>query len=283
MLKPVIGAQSAAISTTIRAPKLIGSKGDGVVPADFELQLKVWKDLAVSKQMLMRTAAEALNLDPNCDQDELKQALEVALKKVKESDGAVVMARTEARQAIAEVEKKLQLSQRAQALAEAEMAKMRDTHEKAAPALAAERAAYAKEVQQLKNQIAEKDKAVKAINVALADTPENVVKKLKTLKKEKQDESDLRKQIETSFNTVRKEKQDQDKELTELKELKENALKLVTSHRELHEVTTQIHAQLKPLVKDDELPALPDLDTKTLEAISPTDKDEKKDGKAKKK
>lgn len=283
MLKPVIGAQSAAISTTIRAPKLIGSKGDGVVPADFELQLKVWKDLAVSKQMLMRTAAEALNLDPNCDQDELKQALEVALKKVKESDGAVVMARTEARQAIAEVEKKLTLSQRAQSLAEAEMAKMRETYEKAAPALAAERAANAKEVQQLKNQIAEKDKAVKAINVALADTPENVVKKLKTLKKEKQDESDLRKQIETSFNTVRKEKQDQDKELTELKELKENALKLVTSHRELYEVTTQIHAQLKPLVKDDELPALPDLDTKTLEAISPTDKDEKKDGKAKKK
>jgi colicin import membrane protein len=253
-----------------------------VVPADFELQLKVWKDLAVSKQLLMRSAAEALNLDPNCDQDELKQALEIALKKVKESDNAVVIARNEARTTIAEIERKLTAAQRAQMLAETEMNKMREVTEKAAPALAAERAANAKEVQNLKSQIAEKDKAIKAINVALADTPDNVVKKLKQLKKEKQDEADLRKQIEAQFNTVRKEKQDQDKELTELKELKENALKLATAHRELHDTASKLHTQLKPLVKDDsELPVLPELDFKTLEAISPTDKDEKKNGKKK--
>ena len=44
--------------------------------AQLELQLKVWKDLAISKQVLMRTAAIALKLDPDCSQDVLKEALE---------------------------------------------------------------------------------------------------------------------------------------------------------------------------------------------------------------
>jgi colicin import membrane protein len=265
-------------------PDFLTDKGDGVVPADFELQLKVWKDLAVSKQMMMRTAAEALNLDPNCDQDELKQALDAAIKKVKEADASVVASREQARQSILEIEKKLTASQRAQAQAEAAAAEIIAKQERVAPQMAAERAAVAKEIQQLKAQIAEKDKALKAINTALADTPDNVVKKLKALKKEKQDESDTRKQIETSFNALRKEKQDQDKELTELREIRDNSVKLVTQHRELHELSTKLHAQLKPLVKDEsELPALTELDTKTLEAISPSDKDDKKNDKNKKK
>ena len=61
-----------------------------VEQAQLELQLKVWKELAISKQMLMRTAAEALKLDPNCSQEELKAALEAALKKVAEADASVV-------------------------------------------------------------------------------------------------------------------------------------------------------------------------------------------------
>ena len=260
------------------------NKGEGVVQADFELQLKVWKDLAISKQMMMRSAAEALNLDPNCDQEELKQALDAAIKKVKEADASVVATRDQARQSILEIEKKLTLSQRAQAQAEATAAEIIAKQERVAPQMAAERAAVAKEIQQLKAQIAEKDKAIKAINTALADTPENVVKKLKALKKEKQDEADARQKIEASFASVRKEKQDQDKELTELKELRDNAVKLVTQHRELHELASKLHTQLKPLVKEEaELPELTLLDTKTLEAISPTDKDEKKNDKNKKK
>ena len=41
-----------------------------------DLQLKVWKELAISKQILMRAATEALKLDPECTQEELKDALE---------------------------------------------------------------------------------------------------------------------------------------------------------------------------------------------------------------
>lgn len=248
-----------------------------------DLQLKVWKELALSKQMLMRTAAEALDLDPNCDQDQLKAALDRAIQRAKDAEASVVAAKQQAQQTIAEMDKRLSAALRMQATAEATAAEIVAKQERVAPQMAAERAAVAKEIQQLKAQVADKDKALKAINTALADTPDNVVKKLKTLKKEKQDESDLRKQIETSFNAVRKEKQDQDKELTELKELKDNALKLVPQHRELYELAGKLHAQLKPLVKEEELTALTDLDTKLLEAIAPSDKDEKKDAKAKKK
>jgi len=63
-------------------------------PAQFELQLKVWKELAISKQVMMRTAAEALKLDPECTPEELKQALDGALKKVAAADASVVAAKS---------------------------------------------------------------------------------------------------------------------------------------------------------------------------------------------
>jgi chromosome segregation ATPase len=245
--------------------------------SQLDLQLKVWKELALSKQMLMRTAAEALDLDPNCDQDQLKAALDRAIQRAKDAEASVVTAKQQAQQSIAEIDRKLTAAVRAQAAAEATAADIIAKQERVAPQMAAERAAVAKEIQQLKAQVADKDKALKAINTALADTPENVVKKLKALKKEKQDEADLRKQIEASFNTVRKEKQDQDKELTELRELRDNSVKLVAQHRDLYEVSTKLQGQLKPLLNDDaELLALPEFDTRLLEAIVPTDKDDKK-------
>jgi chromosome segregation ATPase len=236
--------------------------------AQLEIQLKVWKELAISKQMLMRTAAEALGLDANCDQDELKTALDAALQKVKDADASVVIAKQQAQLSINEMEKKLLAAQRAQSVAETETVGIRAAQEKAAPQLAAERAAAAKEIQQLKNAVTEKEKAIKAINTALADTPDNVVKKMKSLKKEKQDEADARRQLEISFGTLRKEKQEQDKEL---RELHDNATKLGTLYSELHALTAKLHEQLKPLVSDAaQLPTLPELDDKLVEAIEQT-------------
>jgi len=236
--------------------------------SQLELQLKVWKELAINKQMLMRTAAEALGLDANCNQDELKSALDAALQKLKDADASVVAAKHQAQLSINEMEKKLLAGQRAQHLAEIETATIRAAQEKAAPQLAAERATAAKEIQQLKNLVADKDRALKAINTALADTPDNVVKKMKSLKKEKQDEADARRQLEISFGTLRKEKQEQDKELSELHE---NATKLGTVYSELHGFVTKLHEQLKPLVADaSEVPTLPELDSKLLESIEQT-------------
>ena len=81
------------------------------------MQLKVWKELAISKQVLMRTAADALKLDPDCAPEELKQALESALKKIAEADASVVSAQAQAKTAIASTEKKLAASVHAQAVA----------------------------------------------------------------------------------------------------------------------------------------------------------------------
>lgn len=229
-----------------------------------EIQLKVWKELAISKQILMRGAAEALKLDPECSQDELKIALEETLRKIGKAEAEVVAAREQARASVAEMEKTLTLNQRARTAAEAAVAELQTAQERAAREMAIERAAAVQEVQKLKDRIAEKDKALKAINTALADTPENVLKKMNVLKKQKQDEADARRDIEAALGTARKEKQQQDKLLAGLKD---NSGKLLKQHRDLHELSLKLHEQLKTAAKDAEAPAVPDLDTALLESI----------------
>jgi chromosome segregation ATPase len=260
-------------------------KGTNVHQVQHDLQLKVWKELAISKQVLMRTAAEALKLDPDCAAEDLKLALESALKKVAEADANVVKAQEQARAAVAEMEKKLADSLKAQAAAEAASALIRAAQEKAAPQLEVERATAAKEIQKLKDGLSEKEKTLKAINTALNDTPESIVKKMKALKKERQDEADSRREIEASLNIVRKEKREQDQLFTGLKE---SSAKLITVYRGLHAVGVTLHEQLQPLLaKGAELAALPELDTETIESIEnpgakDKDKDKDKDDKGKK-
>jgi chromosome segregation ATPase len=244
-----------------------------VEQAQLELQLKVWKELAISKQMLMRSATDALKLDPNCSQDELKVALDAVIKKIAEADSSVAVARQEAKLAIAEMEKKLQVAEKARTAAEATAEEVRLAHENASKQMEIERANFTKEMQQMKSFVAEKDKAVKAINAALADTPENVVKKLKALRKEKQDEADGRRQAEATMGTLRKEKQQADEQLSKANE--KNA-KLVTAYTDTHQLASKLHEQLKPLLKDEaELPALPELDKSLTEEV----KDEPTKGK----
>jgi colicin import membrane protein len=262
-------ASTTAFWNTIRAPKFVTRQGFNVEQAQLELQLKVWKELAISKQVLMRSATDALKLDPNCTQDELKQALDAALKKVAEADSSVVIAREQAKQAVSEMEKKLTLSVQAHTAAEATIVELRTTQENITKQASADRVAFAKEVQALKDRVAEKDKAIKAINTALADTPENVIKKMKTLKKEKQDEADARRQVEGTFNNLRKEKQELEQQLAEVKD---KSTKLATQYRDTHALSVTLHEKLKPLIADaKELPALPELDEKLLEDGKPAD------------
>ena len=156
---------------------------------DQDLQLKVWKDLAISKQVLMRGATDALGLDPDCSADELKKALDASIKKGIEADINVTKAREQADHAIAVMEKKVAASEKAQANAEATKADTLAAKEKSEQDMAVERAAHIKEMKKIKDQVTAKDNQIKAINKALADTPENVVKKLKTLKKQKDEAS----------------------------------------------------------------------------------------------
>jgi chromosome segregation ATPase len=242
-----------------------------VSQAQQDLQLKVWKDLAISKQMLMRAATDALKLDPECTQEELKEALEGALQKVARADTDLFNAREEAKAAIAALEKKLAATEKELAVALKAAAEAKAAHEGAVQQVANQRSAATTELQKVKDQLAERDKALKAINKALADTPENVLKKMNALKKQKQEEADARRTVESALNSLRAEKRTQDQKMTDVQRSGET---LVGRYRDLHELSLKLHEHLAPLVADAKsLPVVPALDTELLESIEqPADK-----------
>jgi chromosome segregation ATPase len=252
---------------------------ENVTQAQQDLQLKVWKELAISKQVLMRAATDALKLDPDCTQDELKEALEGALKKVAQADTDLFNAREEAKVAIGALEKKLAASEESLAVAQQAAAEAKAALEEAVQQMANQRAAAARELQKAKDNLAERDKALKAINTALADTPENTLKKLNALKKQKQEEADARRQVEAALNTLRTEKRQQDQKSADVLR---NGATLATRYRDLRELSLKLHEQLQALVEDAKsLPQVPELDTELLEAIEqPKDGDSKRVGRS---
>lgn len=242
-----------------------------------DLQLKVWKELAISKQILMRAATDALKLDPDCTQDELKEALEGALKKVAKADTDLFNAKEEAKAAISALEKKLADTEQALAVSQKAAAEAKAAHEAVTEQLANQRTAAATELQKVKDRVVELEKSLKSINTALADTPANVLKKMSALKKQKQEEANARRQVETALNTLRTEKRQQDQKLADLQR---NSETLVGSHRSLHALALELHQKLGPLVEDAKgLPEVPALDEKLLEAIEKPEKPA--DGKSK--
>ncbi len=233
--------------------------------AQQDIQLKVWKELAISKQMLMRAATDALKLDPDCTQEELKEALEGALKKIAQADTDLFNAKEEAKAAITALEKKVAATEERLAIAQKAATEAQAAHEDAVQQIANQRAAAARELQKVKDRLAERDKSLKAINTALADTPENLLKKMNTLKKQKQEEADARRQVESALNTLRTEKRQQDQRSADVLR---NGATLVSRYRDLRELSLKLHEQLQPLVEDvKSLPEIPDLDTDLLEAI----------------
>jgi chromosome segregation ATPase len=232
------------------------------------LQLRVWKELAISKQMLMRAATDALKLDPDCTQEELKLALELAVKRASQADVAVATAQEQAKAAVAAVERKLADAERAQKTAEARMAEALANHKKLDEQVAEMRARNAEVANEFKVRFAEKERELKAITAALSDSPENVLKKLKTLTKEKRDEADARKQAEETANTLLKDKKKLEQTVKEMQTAQDNAVKLAGAHRELHTLCGTLRDQLVPLAADAKsIPAVPALDTALLEGI----------------
>jgi colicin import membrane protein len=236
-----------------------------VSQAQQDLQLKVWKELAISKQVLMRAATDALKLDPECTQEELKEALEGALKKVAKADSDLFNAKEEAKVVITALEKKVAASEELLAMAQKTAGEAKAAHEDAVQQIANQRAAAARELQKVKDRLAEREKALKAINTALADTPENLLKKMNTLKKQKQEEADARRQVESALNALRTEKRQQDQKSADVLR---NGATLVSRYRDLRALSLQLHEQLQPLVEDAKsLPQIPELDAELLEAI----------------
>lgn len=233
--------------------------------AQQDIQLKLWKELAISKQILMRTATDALKLDPECTQKELKEALEATLDKMAQADTDLFNAKEAAKAAISALEKKLAASEQSLAVAQKAAAEANAAHEAAAQQFANQRAAAATDMQKLKDRLVERDKSLKAINTALADTPANVLKKMNALKKEKQQEAEARRQVEAALNALRTEKRQQDQKSADVLR---NAATLVGKYRDLHALSLKLHEQLQPLVGDaKDLPVIPELDATLLEAI----------------
>lgn len=246
--------------------------------SDLELQLKVWKELAINNQMLMQTAGKALSLKADCSSEELEEALNKAIGRAKEIELEMHRGNDKAKREIAELTDKLSKleAERKGILADkdAAIAAQQAAEEK----LALGKTANAEELKKIKAQLADKQKEIKQITKTLADTPENVVKKLKALKKEKLDEANLRKRAEEVSRTLRKDKQKVEQDLKESSERFEQAGKLVVSQRELHKFANEQYDRLVEVSKDKKaLVAVPALDEALLEAFESESKSDDED------
>ena len=188
-----------------------------------ELQLRVWKELAISKQMMMMAATDALKLDKDCTPEELKQALEATIKRSIEAELEVSNAQEQAKLAVAAVEQTLAETRKSLEAVEAALAETQASEQKLQQQIVTDRTNHGLQLKKLKDSLAEKERAIKAISKILSDTPENVAKKMKTLKKQKMDESDARKKAEAALSALRKEKQKLELSLKELQAAQEKS------------------------------------------------------------
>lgn len=252
--------------------------------AELELQLKVWKDLAVAKQVLMTTATKALGLKAECSNEELENALKNNTKRIKELETELSEAQSKAKAEIDSLNKQLLISKRqtSEALAGKEEAKA--ANEASLNRIEVAKAANLEEVKKLKQQITEKQKEIKQITKVLADTPENVVKKLKALKKEKLDEANDRKRAEETSRRLRKERQTAEQKLEDSKNALENAAKLIESYRELNKFANEQYDKLAETAKEKKsLEKVPFMDEELLDAIEAATKVDDKTKKENKK
>ena len=233
--------------------------------SDSEQQLRIWKDLAISKQMLMNEAATALKLKDDFTAEELKAAISTAVKRAREADTDMANTRKEAGEQIAEMEQTVKKTEKARKDAEAQRDEALEKQNQAEQQLSNGRKENAEALKKAKRQVEEKQKELKAINLALADTPENIVKKLKALKKQKLDENTARKQAEDANRQLKKENKTQKEELETLSTLTENSVKLLESHKNLREWGDGATEKLKEA--DITIDAMPDVDASVLANI----------------
>ena len=236
--------------------------------SDTDIQLQVWKDLAISKQILMGAATDALGLDSACTTDELRAAMNKAIKQAKDADITIVTTREQAEKEIAEMKQQVADSDQARLETEENIAQALKLRETAERQLAAGRAENTEALKKARAEITDKQNKLKAISKALADTPENVVKKLKTLKKQKLEESRLRTQTEAKLQASRKEKAKLEAEIENRKSLNEQSLPLIAQLRELHSISNKQSKKIKSLSEDKKATIkIPEFDEELLENL----------------
>lgn len=235
---------------------------------DNDIQLQVWKDLAISKQILMGAAADALGLDAECSTDELKAAMNKAILQAKNADITIIETREQTEKEISRME--AQVASSDQALNDAlELVAGAESARKAAESkLLTGRAENAEALKKVRAEVTDKQNKLKAISKALADTPENVIKKLKTLKKQKLDEAKLRTQTESKLQSIRKAKTKLEGDLENSKALVARSAPLISQLKELHAIAKKQRKKIKSLSDDKKnLIEIPKLDEELLETI----------------
>jgi len=238
------------------------------VTQDVDIQLKVWKDLAISKQILMGAATDALGLDAECSTEELKKALDEAIQRARDADINIQETRSRAEQQIAEAQQKMETAEQARKEAEDKAAAAIKAREQAEHQLAQGKEDNAAALKKARADVTDKQNQLKSISKKLADTPENVVRKLKALKKQKLDESKLRTQAESKLQKERKQAAKLEAEVESQKALLKSAAGLVEQVRKLHQVCVDAEATISGLSdkKKDQL-KVPEVDLEALETL----------------
>ena len=240
---------------------------------DVDIQLQVWKDLAISKQILMGAAADALGLDSECSTTELKAALDQAIKRARDADIKIQETLSQTESQISDYKKRTEAAEQARIEAEEKVEVAQKACEQAERQLASGKADNAEALKKARAEVTDKQNKLKAISKSLADTPENVVRKLKTLKKQKMDEAKLRGQAESRLQTMRKEKTRLEATLAEQQSNLAGAEKLLQQARAMHETCLQAAKTIKDLSdkKKDQL-KVPDFDEAEFAALEKAEK-----------
>ncbi len=244
--------------------------------AQLEIELGAWKNIAIDKQVLLSDVFNALGLNEQSSNEELKSTLKNIIDQANNAADNISKTKAElvdANVQIVELKKQVASIDTIKDQATATEAASKQAEEAAKKAeqaaeakVRASKKENAEEVKKITQQLKEKQKEIKSIHKVLADSPENVVKKLKALNREKHDESTLRKQAEADSRTLRKQVKELEKEKTDLKDTIEKGSELVTSVKELQTVANDLYTELAEKVEDkDAITKVPDIDSALLE------------------
>ncbi len=214
------------------------------------IDIDVWKEIAISKQMLIRTATDALGLDPECSEQEFKAALEASLKEIAEADVKVAKAKVAIQATIDDLTERLEKSEKSLKSTNDMLTSASAEIEKLKSVIEADRKLAENDAKKLKDQVDEKSKALKAINTLLGDTPQNVAKKIKTLNKKKHEDTTAKKRIDDELKNVRKERTEKIKK-AEAKEAQ--AKTILNGYKALQTYCDEQYDKLKELMEDDKM------------------------------
>ncbi len=248
--------------------------------AQLEIELGAWKNIAIDKQVLLSDVFSVLGLSDQSSNDELKSTLRSIIEQASNASENILQAKSD----VVAVNKQLsELKKEAEKVSE--IKEKADETEEASKQLAinakqlekeaeekvqASKKENAEDLKKINQQLKEKQKEIKAIHKILADSPENVVKKLKALNKEKFNESTLRKQAEAESRTLRKQLKEVEKDKSDLQGTIDKGADLVESVKGLSQVANELYTDLLTHVESaDDVKKVPEIDEALLDLFTP--------------